>query len=213
MIRIGTVWLGAEPLDMRAGTEAALARGVHAFGAAHPHHAYLLANRRANRRANRMKVLVHDGIGVWLAARRLNQGQVRVAQGRRNDAVADASPTRRARARAAVAARWRSWCHPPSLRWPCSETELDVQLLIVPMSSVATSGTITLSDRHDAARPARCAATARDGQLADGHRRGQGLRDRVQAGHDRQDHTRDGGAQPEIDGRLLELILATHRRH
>ncbi|WP_204734837.1 IS66 family insertion sequence element accessory protein TnpB, partial [Hydrogenophaga laconesensis] len=28
----------------------------------------------ANRRANRMKVLVHDGIGVWLAARRLNSG-------------------------------------------------------------------------------------------------------------------------------------------
>ena len=29
----------------------------------------------ANRRANRMKVLVHDGIGVWLAARRLNGGK------------------------------------------------------------------------------------------------------------------------------------------
>jgi ribose 5-phosphate isomerase RpiB len=26
-----------------------------------------------------MKVLVHDGIGVWLAARRLNQRQVRLA--------------------------------------------------------------------------------------------------------------------------------------
>ena len=35
------------------------------------HHAYLFANRRANR----MKVLVHDGIGVWLAARRLNAGK------------------------------------------------------------------------------------------------------------------------------------------
>ncbi|POF97742.1 hypothetical protein BGP81_13880 [Pseudomonas putida] len=29
----------------------------------------------ANRRANRMKVLVHDGVGIWLAARRLNQGK------------------------------------------------------------------------------------------------------------------------------------------
>ncbi|MND91353.1 IS66 Orf2 like protein [compost metagenome] len=28
-----------------------------------------------NRRANRMKVLVHDGVGIWLAARRLNQGK------------------------------------------------------------------------------------------------------------------------------------------
>ena len=71
VIRIDTVWLGVEPLDMRAGTEAALARVVRVFGAAHPHHAYLFANRRANR----MKVLVHDGIGVWLAARRLNQGK------------------------------------------------------------------------------------------------------------------------------------------
>ena len=41
-------------------------RVVTVFGAARPHHAYLFANRRANR----MKVLVHDGIGVWLAARR-----------------------------------------------------------------------------------------------------------------------------------------------
>lgn len=56
---------------MRAGTEAALARVVNVFGAARPHHAYLFANRRANR----MKVLVHDGIGVWLAARRLNKGR------------------------------------------------------------------------------------------------------------------------------------------
>jgi transposase len=29
----------------------------------------------ANRRANRMKALVHDGIGVWLVARRLNVGK------------------------------------------------------------------------------------------------------------------------------------------
>ena len=71
MIRIEAVWLAVEPLDMRAGTESALARVVHVFGAAHPHHAYLFANRRANR----MKVLVHDGIGIWLAARRLHQGK------------------------------------------------------------------------------------------------------------------------------------------
>ena len=50
MIRVECVWLAVEPLDMRAGTEAALARVVHVFGAARPHHAYLFANRRANRR-------------------------------------------------------------------------------------------------------------------------------------------------------------------
>ncbi len=71
VIRVDAVWLAIDPLDMRSGSEAALARVVHVFGSARPHHAYLFANRRANR----MKVLVHDGIGVWLAARRLNQGK------------------------------------------------------------------------------------------------------------------------------------------
>ena len=71
MIRVDALWLATEPLDMRAGAETALARVVSVFGAARPHHAYLFANRRANR----MKVLVHDGIGVWLAARRLNSGK------------------------------------------------------------------------------------------------------------------------------------------
>jgi transposase len=71
VIRIEAVWLAVQPLDMRAGTETALARVVVVFGQARPHHAYLFANRRANR----MKVLVNDGIGVWLAARRLNRGK------------------------------------------------------------------------------------------------------------------------------------------
>lgn len=71
MIRIDAVWLAVEALDMRSGSEAALARVVNVFGSARPHHAYLFANRRGNR----LKVLVHDGIGVWLAARRLNQGK------------------------------------------------------------------------------------------------------------------------------------------
>ena len=71
MIRIDAVWLASEPIDMRAGTDSALARVVRVFGAAHPHHAYLFANRRANR----LKVLMHDGIGIWLCARRLHQGR------------------------------------------------------------------------------------------------------------------------------------------
>lgn len=71
MIRVDAVWLACEPLDMRAGTESALGRVVKVFGEARPHHAYLFANRRANR----MKMLVHDSIGVWLAARRLDTGK------------------------------------------------------------------------------------------------------------------------------------------
>lgn len=71
MIRIDAAWLATTPLDMRAGTDTALARVVAVFGAAHPHHAYVFANQRANR----IKILVHDGVGVWLAARRLHQGK------------------------------------------------------------------------------------------------------------------------------------------
>jgi len=71
MIRIEAIWLATAPLDIRAGTNSALARVVKVFGAARPHHAYLFANARANR----MKVLVHDGIGIWLCARRLHQGR------------------------------------------------------------------------------------------------------------------------------------------
>lgn len=71
MIRVEAIWLACEPLDMRAGTETALGRVVAVFGEARPHHAYLFANKRATR----LKVLVHDGIGVWLAARRLNAGR------------------------------------------------------------------------------------------------------------------------------------------
>ncbi|MGY1917406.1 IS66 family insertion sequence element accessory protein TnpB [Pseudomonas tolaasii] len=63
--------LPPNPIEMRAGTETALARVIAVFGVAKPRCAYLFANRRANR----MKVLVHDGVDIWLAARRLNQGK------------------------------------------------------------------------------------------------------------------------------------------
>jgi hypothetical protein len=57
-------------MDMRAGTERLLARVVQVFGAAQAHHGYLFANARATR----IKLLVHDGFGVWCASRRLNAG-------------------------------------------------------------------------------------------------------------------------------------------
>ena len=71
MIRIDTLWLAVEPLDMRAGVERLLARVVQVFGCAQAHHGYLFANARATR----IKLLVHDGFGVWCAARRLNDGR------------------------------------------------------------------------------------------------------------------------------------------
>ena len=70
MIRIDAVWLAVEPLDMRAGADRLLASVVQVFGAARAHHGYLFANARASR----IKLLVHDGFGVWCAARRLNLG-------------------------------------------------------------------------------------------------------------------------------------------
>jgi transposase len=71
MIRIDQIWLATEPMDMRAGFDTALARVVKQFGEARAHHAYLFTNKRANR----LKVLVHDGFGLWLASRRLHQGK------------------------------------------------------------------------------------------------------------------------------------------
>lgn len=71
MIRIEAIWLAVEPTDLRMGLDSALARVVAVFGRAQPHWAYLFANRRGNR----IKVLVHDGYGLWLAVRRLHRGR------------------------------------------------------------------------------------------------------------------------------------------
>ena len=71
MIRIDAMWLCVEPLDMRAGADRLLARVVQVFGGAQAHHGYLFANARGTR----VKLLVHDGFGVWCAVRRLNQGR------------------------------------------------------------------------------------------------------------------------------------------
>ena len=52
MIRIDAIWLAVDPMDMRAGTDTALARVVQVFGAARPHHAYLFANKRVGADSN-----------------------------------------------------------------------------------------------------------------------------------------------------------------
>jgi len=71
VIRIDRLWLCTAPVDMRAGAERLLAAVVATVGAAHAHHGNLFANARATR----VKLLVHDGFGVWCAARRLNAGR------------------------------------------------------------------------------------------------------------------------------------------
>lgn len=71
MIRIDAMWLAVDPVDMRAGADRLIARVVQVFGAAQAHRGYLFANARGTR----MKLVVHDGFGVWCATRRLNQGR------------------------------------------------------------------------------------------------------------------------------------------
>ena len=71
MIRVDAMWLAAQPADMRSDADRLIARVVEVFGAALAHHGYLFANARGTR----MKLLVHDGFGVWCATRRLNQGR------------------------------------------------------------------------------------------------------------------------------------------
>jgi len=72
MMRIDAWYLATARLDMRAGMDSLLARVIEVFGSAQPHSAYAFANRRATR----MKVLLHDGFGLWLCTRRLHQGSL-----------------------------------------------------------------------------------------------------------------------------------------
>lgn len=71
MIRIDAIWLALGASDLRGGIDRLLGQIVRGFtGGAQAHHAYLFANRRADR----LKVLVHDGAGIWLCTRRLQEG-------------------------------------------------------------------------------------------------------------------------------------------
>jgi len=71
VIRVEAIWLSVQTLDMRAGVQTLLARVIEVFGQAQPHHAYLFANGRGTR----IKILIHDGYGLWLAQRQLQQGR------------------------------------------------------------------------------------------------------------------------------------------
>jgi transposase len=71
VIRIDTLWLCAQPQDMRAGTDRLLNIVINTVGQARAHHGYLFANARATR----IKLVVHDGFGVWCATRRLHAGR------------------------------------------------------------------------------------------------------------------------------------------
>ena len=84
MIRIDEIWLSTQPMDMRAGMDTAMAQVVRASGYIKPHCAYLFCNKRGHR----MKVLVHDGLDIWLCARRLKQGKFNWAKVHQGETVA-----------------------------------------------------------------------------------------------------------------------------
>lgn len=71
VIRIDSMWMATQPVDMRAGADRLIAQIVAVFGSARAHHGYLFANGRGTR----VKLVIHDGFGVWCATRRLNQGR------------------------------------------------------------------------------------------------------------------------------------------
>ena len=83
VIRIDALWMSVQPMDMRSGADRLLAQVVKVFGAAQAHHGYLFANARSSR----IKLVVHDGFGVWCAARRLNKGSFEWPRGGAVDTV------------------------------------------------------------------------------------------------------------------------------
>ena len=67
VIRVDTIWLGLEPLDMCAGTESALARVVSAFGAARAHHGYVARAFQPCKSRGVGQLVGHYGQSVRLA--------------------------------------------------------------------------------------------------------------------------------------------------
>lgn len=66
------IWLAIEPVDMRLGMEGLSLRVQQALGKPPcDGSAYVFCNKRYNR----IKLLMWDGTGVWLAQRRLHQGR------------------------------------------------------------------------------------------------------------------------------------------
>jgi transposase len=66
------VWLAIEPVDMRLGIEGLSLRVQESLGKPPcDGSAYAFCNKRGNR----IKLLVWDGTGVWLAQRRLHRGR------------------------------------------------------------------------------------------------------------------------------------------
>ena len=71
MLQPEQVWLAIEPVDMRLGIDGLSLLVQETLGKA-PCDGSAYAFR--NKRSNRLKLLLWDGTGVWLGARRLHHG-------------------------------------------------------------------------------------------------------------------------------------------
>ena len=112
-----------------------------------------------------MKVLVHDGIGVWLAARRLNQGKFVWPR----DGAATLTLTRAQLDALVLGLPWAR-IGEAGVITRAVERARRIQLSNVPMRMCAAAGKITLRDRRQP-RHAQPGPTARCGSRADGRSR------------------------------------------
>jgi hypothetical protein len=67
VICLDALRISIQPMDLRAGADRLLAQESSIFDAVQAYHGYLFESARANR----VKRVVHEGFGVWHAARRL----------------------------------------------------------------------------------------------------------------------------------------------
>ncbi|MCB1933973.1 MAG: IS66 family insertion sequence element accessory protein TnpB [Candidatus Accumulibacter sp.] len=110
MISPEQVWLAVEPVDMRRGIDGLSQLVQQALGRS-PCDGTAYAFR--NRAGNRLKLLIWDGTGVWLCARRLHQGRFTWPQGQ--DSVCTLSPAEWQWLTSGI--DWRRLQARPSARW------------------------------------------------------------------------------------------------
>lgn len=65
------IWLSVTPMDMQCGSNKLLAFILQHHPGIRPHCAYLFYNKAGTR----LKVLIHDGLGIWLCTRALDHGR------------------------------------------------------------------------------------------------------------------------------------------
>ena len=65
------IWLSTTPMDMRSGSNKLLAFILQHHPGIRPNCAYLFYNKTGTR----LKVLIHDGLGIWLCTRTLDDGK------------------------------------------------------------------------------------------------------------------------------------------